>query len=172
MTRGDAAVIALAGNPNTGKSSIFNRLTGLTQHTGNWPGKTVAKAEGTFERGKRVYRIIDLPGTYSMNASSPEETIARDYLISSGPDVVVVVVDAANLERNLYLTVQVLEMGKPTVIALNMADAAESQGIVIDADALAKSLSVPVVRTVGRKGEGLDQLIETVRLALPVEARR
>lgn len=171
MTRGDAAVIALAGNPNTGKSSIFNRLTGLTQHTGNWPGKTVSKAEGSFERGDHVYKLIDLPGTYSMNASSPEERIARDYLISNEPDVVVVVVDAANLERNLYLVVQVMEMGKPTVIALNMIDSAKAHGFDVDPDALARNLGVPVIPTAGRKGEGLDLLVETIRLALPMEVR-
>jgi len=150
--------VALAGNPNTGKSSIFNLLTGARQHVGNWPGKTVSRSHGTFAHDGSTVEIVDLPGTYSLNASSPEEIIARDYLVSGGPDVVVVVVDAANLERNLYLTVQVLEIGVPTIVALNMTDVATSRGIVVDDGELSVRLGVPVVRMVARNGEGLDQL--------------
>lgn len=114
--------IALAGNPNAGKSTIFNALTDLHQHTGNWPGKTVEKKEGLIERGELKIKIVDLPGTYSLTACSPEEIIARDFIIEQRPDVVINVVDATNLERNLYLTVQILELDVPVVLALNMAD--------------------------------------------------
>jgi ferrous iron transport protein B len=151
-------IVALAGNPNTGKSSIFNSLTGSSQHVGNWPGKTVSRAYGSFEHGPTTVQIVDLPGTYSLNASSPEEQIARDYLISGQPDAVAIVVDASNLERNLYLAVQVLEIGVPSLIALNMVDVVESQGARIDVDALSKHLGVTVVPTVARKRQGLDEL--------------
>ena len=151
-------VVALAGNPNTGKSSIFNHLTGSSQHVGNWPGKTVAQASGTCAHGGVAMQIVDLPGTYSLNASSPEELIARDFLISGEADAVVIIVDASNLERNLYLAVQVLEMGVPAVVALNMVDVAETRGISLDPSALSELLGVPVVETVARKGRGLDEL--------------
>lgn len=151
-------VVALAGNPNTGKSSIFNFLTGSTQHVGNWPGKTVAQATGTCTHGGVAMQIVDLPGTYSLNASSPEEKIARDFLISGQADAVVVIVDASNLERNLYLAVQVLEMGVPAVVALNMVDVAETRGITVDPAALSDRLGVPVIETVARRREGLDEL--------------
>ena len=151
-------VVALAGNPNTGKSSVFNFLTGSSQHVGNWPGKTVARAEGTCTHGGVTLNIVDLPGTYSLNASSPEEQIARDFLISGEADAVVIIVDASNLERNLYLAVQVLEMDMPAVIALNMVDVAETRGIEIDADELSHRLGVPVIATVARKRQGLDEL--------------
>ena len=155
---GRGVVVALAGNPNTGKSSIFNYLTGSSQHVGNWPGKTVAKAHGTYHEGEIEVQLVDLPGTYSLNASSPEEIIARDYLIHGDPDVAVVVVDASNLERNLYLVVQVLETGVPTVVALNMSDVAEERGIEIDVDELSDRLGIPVIPTVARRGRGLDTL--------------
>ena len=159
-------VVALAGNPNTGKSSIFNSLTGSSQHVGNWPGKTVSRAYGTFEHGSTTVRIVDLPGTYSLNASSPEEQIARDYLISGESDAVVIVVDASNLERNLYLAVQVLEIGVPAVVALNMVDVVESQGANVDVNALSEHLGVTVVATVARKRQGLDDLKDAlVRVA-------
>jgi ferrous iron transport protein B len=151
-------VVALAGNPNTGKSSIFNSLTGSSQHVGNWPGKTVSRAYGSFEHGPTTVQIVDLPGTYSLNASSPEEQIARDYLISGQPDVVAIVVDASNLERNLYLAVQVLEIGVPSLVALNMVDVVESQGSTVDIGLLSEHLGVRVVPTVARKRRGLNEL--------------
>jgi ferrous iron transport protein B len=155
-------VVALAGNPNTGKSSIFNTLTGSSQHVGNWPGKTVSRAYGSFAYGETTVQIVDLPGTYSLNASSPEEEVARDYLITGEPDAVAIVVDASNLERNLYLAVQILEIGAPSLIALNMVDVAESHGIHVDGAALSERLGVTVVPTVARKRQGLDELKEAL----------
>ena len=154
--------IALAGNPNAGKSTIFNALTGLRQHVGNWPGKTVAKKEGKFRSGEIEVNVVDLPGTYSLTALSPEEIIARDYIINEQPDLVVTVIDAANLERNLYLTVQVLELGVPVVVMLNMADVAESRGLIIDEERLSQALGSPIIRTIGTKGVGVDRLKEII----------
>jgi len=154
--------VALAGNPNAGKSSIFNALTGSHQHVGNWPGKTVEKKEGQFQQDGYQVKVVDLPGTYSLTAFSPEEMIARDYIIHEKPDLVVTVLDAANLERNLYLAVQVLELGVPVVAALNMSDIAEGRGIKIDQDRLALALQSPVVRTIASKGEGLKDLMHTI----------
>jgi len=144
------ATIALAGNPNAGKSTVFNALTGARQHVGNWPGKTVEKKEGTWVCNGATYQVVDLPGTYSLTAFSMEEIITRDYIIDERPDAVVVVVDAANLERNLYLVVQVLELNVPVVVALNMVDIAQSRDIQIDVPKLAEGLGVPVVPTVAR----------------------
>jgi len=157
----EVLTLALAGNPNAGKTSIFNALTGSNQHVGNWPGKTVSKMEGTFRRRDIVGRIVDLPGTYSLSAFSPEEVIARDYLLSREPDAVVNVVDATNLERNLYLTSQLLELGIPLILALNVMDSARSQGIRIDEERLSVLLGgAPVVETVGHRGRGMDELID------------
>ncbi len=154
--------IALAGNPNVGKSAIFNSLTGMRQHTGNWPGKTVARAEGEFELLGRTIHVVDLPGTYSLAAQSPEEVIARDYILSDEPDVIVDVVDATNLERNLNLTIQILEMTDRVVVALNLVDEAAKTGIETDVDALSKALGVQVVPTVGVSGEGMEDLVRAV----------
>ncbi len=154
--------IALAGNPNAGKSTLFNALTGARQHVGNWPGKTVEKKEGTWQHDGHEYEVVDLPGTYSLTAYSLEEIIARDYIVDQHPDVVVAVVDAANLERNLYLVVQILEMGAQVVVALNMSDIADSRGIKIDVPKLSQALGAPVVPTVASKGQGLDRLKETI----------
>jgi ferrous iron transport protein B len=154
--------LALAGNPNAGKSTIFNALTGSKQHVGNWPGKTVEKKEGKFIKGEYEIEVVDLPGTYSLTAYSPEEVIARDYIINEKPDMVVTVVDAANLERNLYLTVQVLELGVPVIVALNMADMANSHGLKINQEMLSKGLQSPVVSTTANKGIGIDTLITTI----------
>lgn len=158
---GEVLTLALAGNPNAGKTSIFNALTGSTQHVGNWPGKTVAKLEGTFRRRGVVGRVVDLPGTYSLSAFSPEEVIARDYLLTRAADAVINVVDATNLERNLYLTLQLLELGTPLVLALNVMDSARSQGLRIDDERLSTLLGgAPVVETVGHRGRGMDELID------------
>jgi ferrous iron transport protein B len=154
--------IALAGNPNAGKSTLFNALTGARQHVGNWPGKTVEKKEGVWQHKGREYQVVDLPGTYSLTAYSLEEIIARNYIVDEHPDVVVTVIDSANLERNLYLVVQILEMGIQVVVALNMSDIAESRGIKIDVPKLSQALGAPVVPTVASKGQGLDQLEETI----------
>ncbi len=152
--------IALAGNPNSGKSTVFNALTGARQHVGNWPGKTVEKKEGTCKRDGYEIQVVDLPGTYSLTAYSLEEVIARDYIIEEKPDVVVGVVDAANLERNLYLAIQILELGAPLVLALNMSDIADSRGLRIDMEMLSRGLNgTPVVRTTASKGKGIDELL-------------
>ena len=157
----EVLTLALAGNPNAGKTSIFNALTGSNQHVGNWPGKTVSKMEGTFHLHGIVGRVVDLPGTYSLSAFSPEEVIARDYLLTREPDAVVNVVDATNLERNLYLTSQLLELGIPLILALNVMDSARSQGIRIDEERLSVLLGgAPVVETVGHRGRGMDELID------------
>ena len=154
--------VALAGNPNAGKSSVFNALTGSHQHVGNWPGKTVEKKEGQFQKDDVEITVVDLPGTYSLTAFSPEEVIARDYIINNKPDVVVIILDTANLERNLYLAVQVLELGVRGIAVLNMTDVDESRGIKVDYEQLSQKLHTPVIRTVASKGEGVPLLVETI----------
>jgi Fe2+ transport system protein B len=156
-------VVALAGNPNTGKSTVFNALTGLRQHVGNWPGKTVARAEGlAIVQGKRL-RLVDLPGTYSLLSRSVEEEIARNFLLFAKPDATILVVDASNLERNLNLVLQVLSITSKAVICLNLVDEAERKGIIVNAGALAQELKVPVIPCIATKGKGLKQLIETTK---------
>lgn len=152
-------LVALAGNPNVGKSTLFNLLTGLRQHVGNWPGKTVERREGLCKHEGRTLRIIDLPGTYSLTAYSEEELIARDFIVKDRPDVVIDVVDASNLERNLYLTLQLLELTDRVVVALNMMDVAASEGVEIDVRRLSEILGVPVVPIVADKGLGVDKLL-------------
>jgi len=152
-------VVALAGNPNVGKSTVFNSLTGLRQHTGNWPGKTVTRAEGGFAFGGRSYKLVDLPGTYSLLATSADEEVARDFLLFGRPDVTVVVVDACRLERNLNLVLQVLEITERVVVCLNLMDEAQRRGILVDAATLAGELGVPVAPTAARRNEGLDGLL-------------
>lgn len=154
--------IALAGNPNTGKSTLFNVLTGLRQHTGNWPGKTVVHAEGFFTYKDEQYRIIDLPGTYSLYSNSVDEEVARDFIIFAKPDVTLVVLDATALERNLNLALQVLEMTDRVIVCLNIMDEAKKKGIVIDIAKLSKKLGVPVVPLAARNKEGIEELLETI----------
>ena len=165
--------IALAGNPNSGKSTIFNSLTGGRQHVGNWPGKTVEKKEGIWRHDGQDIKVVDLPGTYSLTAYSLEEVIARDYIVDERPEVVVAVADAANLERNLYLAVQILELGAHLVIALNMSDMAEARGYKIDIAKLSEGLGgIPVVPTVGSRGQGIQELKEKIIQAAGSEPRR
>ena len=153
-------VVALAGNPNVGKSTVFNALTGLRQHTGNWPGKTVSRAEGGFEYGGERFKIVDLPGTYSLLATSTDEEIARDFILFGRPDVTLVVVDATRLERNLNLVLQVLEITDRVVVCLNLMDEARRHGLEIDERTLARELGVPVVPASARYRQGLDQVLE------------
>ena len=155
-------VVALAGNPNTGKSTVFNALTGLHQHTGNWPGKTVARAEGGFESGGHRYKLVDLPGTYSLLATSLDEEVARDFILFGQPDVTVVVVDATQLERNLNLVLQILEITDRVVVCLNLMDEARRRNLDVDDRLLAHKLGVPVVPTVARRNEGLPELISAI----------
>ena len=154
--------VALIGNPNVGKSLLFNDLTGGKAHVGNWPGKTVEKKEGRCRYKEEEIEIIDLPGTYSLTAHSIDELIARDYIVKEKPDVVVDIVDASNLERNLYLTLQLLELEANVVIALNKYDIAKSLGYKIDIDALSRMLGIRVVPTVATTKEGIKDLLEAI----------
>ncbi len=153
--------VALAGNPNCGKTTLFNALTGSNQYVGNWPGVTVEKKEGAARLGDRMVTVVDLPGIYSLSPYSMEEIVARDFIINQAPDCVIDIVDATNLERNLYLTVQLLELERPTVVALNFMDEVARRGDRIDTDRLAKELGVPVVPITARTGEGIEALLHT-----------
>lgn len=155
-------VIALAGNPNVGKSTVFNALTGLKQHTGNWPGKTVDNAQGSFTYRNASFLLVDLPGTYSILAHSVEEEIARDFLCFGNPDVTIVVLDATALERNLNLALQVMEITSRVVVCVNLIDEAKKKNIKINFNILQEELGVPVVATAARQGEGLDILKEKI----------
>ena len=151
---------ALAGNPNSGKTTLFNGLTGSTAHVGNWPGVTVDKKEGIYKKGTEPVAIMDLPGIYSLSPYTPEEIIARNYILDEKPDCVINIIDATNLERNLYLTTQIMEIDVPVVLALNMMDAVEKRGDHIDANELEKRLGIPVVKISALKGTGLEKLME------------
>lgn len=155
-------VVTLAGNPNTGKSTVFNNLTGLKQHTGNWPGKTVTRAEGGFEFNNKRYKLIDLPGTYSLLSASTDEEIARDFILFGQPDVTIIVVDSTRLERNLNLVLQVLEITDRAILCLNLMDEARRRDIEIDERALSRDLGIPVIPTEARQGVGIQNLLESI----------
>ena len=155
-------VIALAGNPNTGKSTVFNALTGLRQHTGNWPGKTVMRAEGAFAYGEKKYKLVDLPGTYSLLSTSEDEEVARNFILFGKPDVTVIVADASRLERNLNLVLQILEITNKAVLCLNLMDEAARNKVEIDLRMLSRELGIPVVPTSARYQEGIPELIQTI----------
>jgi ferrous iron transport protein B len=155
-------VIALAGNPNTGKSTVFNTLTGLRQHTGNWPGKTIARAEGAFSLGGKRYKIVDLPGAYSLLSATDDEQVARDFILFGRPDVAIVVMDATRIERNLNLTLQVLQITDRVIVCVNLIDEAEAHGITVDERGLARDLGVPVVLTAARRGWGVERLVKEI----------
>lgn len=155
-------VVALMGNPNTGKSTVFNNLTGLRQHTGNWPGKTVTRAEGAFSYNNTKYKVVDLPGTYSLLSTSTDEEVARDFILFGQPDVTVIVVDATRLERNLNLVLQVLEITDRAVLCLNLIDECRRHNIEIDYRALSRELGIPVVPTAARQKEGMDELLKRI----------
>ncbi len=154
--------IALAGNPNSGKTTVFNNLTGARQHVGNWPGVTVEKKEGSYSYNGYKVKVVDLPGVYSLTAYSPDEVVARNFILDGEPDVVVDIVDASNLERNLYLTVQLIELETNLVVALNMMDVAESRHYQIDIDGLARELGAPVIPIVATHKKGHDKLLQEI----------
>ncbi|PID60977.1 MAG: iron transporter FeoB [Ignavibacteriae bacterium] len=155
-------IVALAGNPNTGKSTIFNNLTGLKQHTGNWPGKTVTRAEGGFEFSNKKFKLVDLPGTYSLLSTSTDEEVARNFILFGQPDVTIIVVDSTKLERNLNLVLQILEITDRAVVCLNLIDEAERKKINLDVRELTKQLGVPVVPTAARSKKGMDELLKFI----------
>ena len=155
-------VIALAGNPNTGKSTVFNNLTGLKQHTGNWPGKTVTRAEGGFEYNNSKFKLVDLPGSYSLLSNSTDEEVARDFILFGQPDVTVIVVDSTRLERNLNLVLQVLEITDRVVLCLNLMDETRRNKITIDVRHLTKDLGVPVIPTEARQNIGMNELLNSI----------
>ena len=151
--------IALAGNPNSGKTTIFNAITGTRQKVGNWPGVTVEKKEGVINWKGNDVKIVDLPGTYSLTPFSIEEIVARNYILDESPDVVIDIIDASNLERSLYLATQVRELDCKVLFVLNMADQAQARGIKIDGKKMSELLNLPVVFTVGNKSKGIDELL-------------
>jgi ferrous iron transport protein B len=155
-------VVALAGNPNTGKSTVFNNLTGLKQHTGNWPGKTVTRAEGGFEYSNSKFKLVDLPGTYSLLSTSTDEEVARDFILFGQPDVTVIVADATRIERNLNLILQILEITDRAVLCLNLMDEAERHKIKIDGRMLSKDLGIPVIPTTARYNKGMNELLNSI----------
>lgn len=155
-------VVALVGNPNSGKTTIFNNLTGARQHVGNWPGVTVEKKEGSCTHRSHDIAVVDLPGVYSLTAYSPDEIVARNFIIESKPDVVVDIIDASNLERNLYLAVQLMEMEVPLILVLNMMDEAESKKYHIDVKALSQEIGLPVIPAVANRNKGMDDLLEEI----------
>jgi len=165
-------IVGLAGNPNVGKTTVFNRLTGMRQHVGNWPGKTVEQAKGQFKHGNYDYDIIDLPGNYALSAHSIEEIVSRDFIVDDDSDVIINVVDAANLERNLYLTVQMMELGANMVLALNMNDFARKKGHIINIELMSELLGFPVVEINAKTGEGIDELFNIVerQAANPIDS--
>ena len=159
----DAVRIALAGNPNTGKSTLFNALTGSNQHVGNWPGKTVARRAGWYEHRAIRFEVVDLPGAYSLSAYSPDEEVTRDYILLRQPNLIVNVLDASNLERNLYLTTQLLETETLLLVVLNMHDLARQRGYRVDAAKLSHLLGgVPIIQTAASRDEGLPELREMI----------
>lgn len=157
-------VVALAGNPNTGKTTVFNALTGLRMHTGNWPGKTITRAEGGFSYENKRYKLVDLPGTYSLLSASPDEEVARSFLLFGQPDVTVIVADATCMERNLNLVLQVLQITRRAVLCLNLMDEAKAHGITIDERNLARDLGIPVVPCSARSGVGIPELLKEISL--------
>ena len=154
--------MALAGNPNTGKSTLFNALTGLKQHTGNWPGKTVTRAEGGYQFNNVKYKLVDLPGTYSLLSASQDEEVARDFILFGQPNCTIVVTDATALERNLNLVMQVMEITDKVVVAVNLMDEARRKGLEVDARSLARDLGVPAIPITARSGEGVATLLATI----------
>ncbi|AMD16903.1 iron transporter FeoB [Methanobrevibacter sp. YE315] len=158
-------IVGLAGNPNVGKTTVFNQLTGMRQHVGNWPGKTVERAEGHFKHGSYEYDVIDLPGNYALSAHSMEEIVSRDFIVDDDSDVIINVVDAANLERNLYLTVQMMELGANLVMALNMNDFAKKKDHIIDIELMSELLGFPVVEVNAKTKDGFEELLTAVEKA-------